>query len=147
MIGVKVTGDKKAAAKFRTLKKAVPAILESSVKAGALVVETAAKHKAPKETGSLARSMHTEIAEVNPAYAKAIVGTDLEYAAQVEFGGKISAKNAPYLVFKTKDGKWHKVKSVTQVPQPYLRPALDEHRAEVVAVMSSTFKKLMKVAI
>ncbi len=143
---VVVMGKEEAIKKIRAIKTAVSTGLVVSVRAGGLVVEKYAKDKVPRWTGNLSRSIHVEIVEVTPIFAAAIIGTDVEYAAQVEFGGTIKAKNAPYLVFKTRDGQWHKVKSVTQVPQPYLRPALDEHIEEVVAAMSETFKKLIEAA-
>lgn len=144
MIEIEVIGQKEARAKFKALKLAIGPALKISVQGGAYVVRNAAIANVPRETSSLARSIHVEIKQVSNTYARAIVGTDLEYAAQVEFGGTITAKNAPYLVFKTRDGIWHRVKSVTQVPQPYLRPALDENVVEVIAVIRDVFKRILE---
>ncbi len=146
-LAVKILGKEEAVAKIRVVKEAAQAALLVSVRGGGLVVERYAKTKSPIETGSLRRSIHVEILEVDRDHAAAIIGTDLVYAAQVEFGGEIHAKNAPFLVFKTKDGQWHSVKSVTQIPQPYLRPALDENIAEIVEVMRSVFERLIMAAV
>jgi hypothetical protein len=64
-----------------------------------------------------------------------VTGTDNVAARQHEFGGVIKAKNAPYLVFQTEDGAWHKVKAVTQPPHPHFQPALDENGGKYIRIM------------
>lgn len=53
-----------------------------------------------------------------------VVGTRTPYARIHEFGGVIRAKNAPYLVFKLRDGTFRSVKSVTMPARPYVAPAI-----------------------
>lgn len=50
----------------------------------------------------------------------------IPYARIHEFGGIILPKNGPYLVFKTPDGAWHKVKQVVMPERSYLRSSLAE---------------------
>ncbi len=50
---------------------------------------------------------------------------DVVYALIHELGGTITAKAGGLLKFKTRDGAWHAVKSVTIKARPYLRPAAD----------------------
>lgn len=74
------------------------------LKAGALIIQNEAKKKAPYKTGTLRRSIHTEM--ISNTQAK--VGTDVEYAVYQEFGtSKMQA-------------------------HPFLRPALDERQQEVI---------------
>lgn len=80
------------------------------------------KAKIPYKSGTLRRSVHVEPVSENTV----LVGTDLVYARQKEYGGVIKAKNAPYLVFQI-DGQWVQVKQVYQAPQPAFRPAMDEN--------------------
>ena len=85
--------------------------------------------------GDYRRSIHVEgpfEGSDGPYY---VTGTDNIAARQHEFGGVIKAKNAPYLVFQTEDGAWHKVKAVTQPPHPHFQPALDENGGKYIGIM------------
>lgn len=57
------------------------------------------------------------------------IGPQVVYGAIHEFGGVITPKMAPALVFQTADGEWHTVQSVTIPARPYLRPAVLDGRA------------------
>lgn len=107
--------------------------LEAAATAGALLLENAAKDNAPYKTGTLKRSIDHETIEKSKDAVFVAVGTNLEYAAIQEFGGTIESKSGGLLVFKTDDGEWHSVPSVTVPAHPYLRPALDEKKEAIVA--------------
>ena len=149
------------------IKSALERLTESVVKdmayasliAGGLLIQNAAKQKAPWRTGTLRRSIHIggathlapdfaggeeydDIGETGDGWSIK-VGTNLVYARIQEYGGVIHAKDAPYLVFKTKDGSWHSVKSVTIPARPYLRPAFDENREVVLREVAETFGALL----
>lgn len=127
-LNVKVKGDRELVLKLRAMAdEAAGEALARAATAGALLVENAAKEKAPFKTGSLRRSIHTEVTEQRRDYAEVTVGTDLVYAAQVEFGGTIVPKKGKFLVFEV-DGETVFARSVTQVARPYLRPAFDEKK-------------------
>ncbi len=53
-------------------------------------------------------------------------GAGVVYAAIHEFGGIITARNAPYLRFRTADGAWHAVKSVVMPERSYMRSTFGE---------------------
>ena len=76
-------------------------------------------------SGTLRRSAHVEMQESDDQPV-ALVGTNLIYARQREYGGIIRAKNAPYLVFKI-NGVWVHTKFVYQPPHPVWRPVLDQN--------------------
>lgn len=59
--------------------------------------------------------------------SSATIGNRVIYARIHEFGGVIEPKNAPFLVFRTADGEWHSVSSVTIPARPTLRPAMLDH--------------------
>ena len=97
-----------------------------------LVVETAAREKAPKDKGDLARSITSRV-EDNAG----IVYTPLEYAPYVEYGTGLFAENGgrtdvPWH-YQDDEGNWHTTSG--QHPQPYMRPALDENREEVKRIL------------
>jgi HK97 gp10 family phage protein len=77
------------------------------VRALALDVEARAKAKAPVDTGNLRRSYHTEPDPSDPAGLTVLVGTNVGYAAFVEFGTSRMA------------------------PRPHLIPAVEEVRADM----------------
>ena len=98
--------------------------LEAAVRAGALLVQNSAKENVPKVTGNLSRSIHiggyagvselsnstgTDIGGEEKSDEKVTVqvGTDVEYAASIEYGGSRKA------------------------PQGYLRPAYDKNKDKV----------------
>lgn len=97
----------------------VQEILGSAVVQGGVIVVTDAKRRVPVDTGNLQRSIHLEYAtDAGDKQAAVEVGTDVDYGKYVEFGTSRMAA------------------------QPYLRPALDENRDEIAAVIIDTFKDL-----
>ena len=93
------------------VKAAMERAIEKGLTGAALLVEGDAKLRTPVDTGNLRSSLnHT----VEPT--EATVGTNVEYAPYVEFG------------------------TVRQAPQPYLRPALDENKAKINAIISTAIR-------
>ena len=68
-------------------------------------------------------------------------GNAEKYAPIQEFGGVIRAKNVPYLKFKTADGYWHSVKSVTIPPHRYLGTAFDEIKPQVGPILADEIRQ------
>jgi HK97 gp10 family phage protein len=130
---VTLQGGKELLAKLNKLGElGQTRVLRNAVFAGLLPITNEAQRLAPYKSGTLRRSIHPEIVTERNDYVEGATGTDVIYAAQREFGGTITAKNAPYLVFKTEDGRLVRVRSVTQTAKPYMRPALDSKRTEAV---------------
>lgn len=78
--------------------------------AGARIVETRAKVYCPVDTGFLRNSILVD--EVTPMLA--VIAPHTEYAEHVEFGTSRMAA------------------------QPYMRPALDQHEAEIIGAVEAT---------
>lgn len=144
---VEVKGKERLKAKLTRLATGVASDVEEVAVMGAIPVMEAAKRFAPKRDRTLEKSIHiggheerasdydgnyergqNSVPEpiVTTTTAAVFVGTDIVYGAQREYGGTISAKNAPRLVWQDYDGNWHSAVSVYQNPTPYLRPAADE---------------------
>jgi HK97 gp10 family phage protein len=99
-----IIGEKELIAKLGDLPRALtPRELRAALMSGAFIIANAAKQIVPVLTHTLQRSIHVEIEE-----DVAFIGTDVEYAAHVEYG------------------------TVKQSPQPYMRPAVDNHGQEAV---------------
>ena len=105
------------------------------------LVERAARQKAPKGTGELRRSITSKI-ERNEGDIQGIVFTPLEYAPYVEYGTGLFAENGgrkdvPWN-YQDDEGEWHSTSG--QHPQPYMRPALDENREQILRILKEGLK-------
>lgn len=109
-----------------------PQKLNQALGRACALVERAAKQKAPKDTGELRRSISSKIED-----GVGIVFTPLEYAPYVEFGTGLFAENGgrtnvPWN-YQDDEGNWHSTSG--QKPQPFMRPALDENREEIIRII------------
>lgn len=96
------------------------------------LVERAAKEKAPKDNGELRRSITSKVEGLT-----GIVFTPLEYAPYVEYGTGLFAevagrKDTPWS-YQDDKGEWHSTSG--QKPQPFMRPALNENRTEILKIL------------
>ena len=85
-------------------------------------------------TGNLSRHVRanvtfTETTYTGRAYVAGYPG-QVPYARIQEYGGTIHARRAPYLTFKTEDGRWHRVKEVTLPERSYMRSSLADTKAK-----------------
>lgn len=111
--------------------------IERAVSKAALLVEAEAKKKAPRDNGDLARSITSKV-ETSGNEVTGTVFTPLFYAPYVEYGTGLFAedgdgrKDVPWH-YKDDKGDWHSTSG--QKPQPFLRPALDENREQVLRII------------
>lgn len=96
------------------------------------LVERSAKQKAPKDNGELRRSISSNVSDL-----KGVVFTNLEYAPYVEFGTGLFAEemgrtDVPWS-YQDDEGNWHTTSG--QKPQPFMRPAIDENRDEIIQII------------
>lgn len=97
------------------------------------LVERSAKMKAPKDTGALRRSITSKVDGLT-----GIVFTPLEYSSYVEYGTGLFAENGagrkdvPWN-YQDDKGEWHSTRG--QKPQPFMRPALNENRTEIIRII------------
>jgi HK97 gp10 family phage protein len=144
---VKITGGEELARKLAALSDAVAGDkLASAAMAGALPIQNRAKELAPYKTGTLRRSIHSEIEQSTRNRAEVAIGTDVEYAAIQEFGGTIRPKRAKTLSWIGEDGQRVFAKSVTVPAHPYLRPALDEEKDTAVREIGESLRILLEKA-
>lgn len=113
-------------------KTANTAKIQSGLKKACLVVEEAARKKAPKDSGALRRSITSEVHGTTGT-----VFTPLEYAPYMEFGtGKFAESGGRSDVpwrYQDDEGNWHTTSG--NKPQPFMRPALQESRGKVLDAM------------
>ena len=110
-----------------------PEKLEQTLMKACLLVERSAKQKAAKgKTGELARSITSKVEN-----GEGFIYTPLEYAPYVEYGTGLFAeeggrKDVPWH-YQDDEGEWHSTSGMK--PQPFMRPALDENREEILRVI------------
>jgi len=110
--------------------------VEKAVKEGA--AEAKATHKYQDQTGYLTSRIVGYIETSAPGGATGVIAALADYASFVEGGTSphpIHARNAPYLVFKGRDGTWVRTKMVNHPGHPafpFMGPALQ--KAERVLV-------------
>lgn len=96
------------------------------------VVERAAKQLAPKDTGGLRGSITSRVEN-----KQGIIFTPLEYAPYVEFGTGLFAEAGGRLDvpwnYQDDEGNW--VSTSGQKPQPFMRPALDQSRQQIITIL------------
>lgn len=81
-----------------------------------------AQEYVPRDSGNLAGSI---VIMDGPSAAGGAYGSSMVYAWQREKGGTIHARNKPYLHFQLPDGRWVKVKSVTQSGSHYMQKSME----------------------
>ena len=122
--------------------------LENAGRTGLLLVQNAAKQKAPKLTRTLSRSIHIETIKKSKNYVELAVGTNVVYAAIQEFGGVITPKKAKVLHWvDRKTGEDVFASSARIPPHPYLRPAWDEQFDAMVKEVKRALTNLIKAAL
>lgn len=109
-----------------------PKNLEAALGKACALVERSAKQKAPKGNGELRRSITSKVEG-----EEGIVFTPLEYAPYVEFGTGLFAeeggrKDVPWH-YQDDEGNWHTTSGMK--PQPFMRPALNENREQIVRIL------------
>lgn len=110
--------------------------MEKALEKACALVERSAKEKAPQGVGDLRRSITSKI-ENNGEEIQGVVYTPLEYAPYVEYGTGLFAEeggrqDVPWH-YQDEKGEWHSTSG--QHPQPYMRPALDENREQILEIL------------
>ena len=98
------------------------------------LVERSARQNAHaiRDTGALSRSISSKV----EGYEGTIY-TPLEYAPYVEFGTGLFAEeggrtDVPWH-YKDEEGEWHSTSG--QKPQPFMRPALNQNRTQILDIL------------
>lgn len=117
---------------LQSLDIADPVKLNVALGRACALVERSAKQKAPKDTGELRRSISSKVEN-----GEGVVFTPLEYAPYIEYGTGLFAESGgrsdvPWS-YQDDEGNWHSTSG--QKPQPFMRPALDENREEIIRII------------
>jgi HK97 gp10 family phage protein len=119
--------------------------LDDAVQKTALRVFKSARQRAPVDTGTLRSSLDFR----QDAPGRYIVGTNVEYAKFVETGTSphvIRADGDGYLKFPGRDGEpifRKEVQHPGTEPNPFLRPALLEHKSDLSDDIEAAIRDLL----
>lgn len=117
----RMTGQRRLSKAFRSLGEvAVHTGLRTAVEAGARVVRAGARERAPRRTGTGARRMVAEIMVDEKGRGRVVAAVGPH------------KKHGWYLLF-------HEIGFRKHPATPFLRPALDESRAEVESTIARTY--------
>lgn len=106
------------------------------------IVERDAKKNCPVQTGELRASITSQIIE-NGDEIQGEVGTPLMYGNYVEYGTGLFSSNGhgrtqvPWW-YKNEKDEW--VSTCGQMPQPFLIPALNNNRQEIIEQLKGVLK-------
>lgn len=112
--------------------------LEATLGKACALVERSAKELAPKDTGALRRSITSKVEGT-----EGIIYTPLEYAPYIEYGTGLFAENGgradvPWN-YKDDKGEWHSTSGIK--PQPFMRPALNQNRENIIKLIKEGMTK------
>lgn len=120
--------------------------LQSGLNEGALVIEKAAKEKAPEETGDLRQSIQSEV-EMQGSKGTAKVYTNNQYAIYVHEGTGIHSrtgmgrKEVPWTYKDDKTGMF--VRTSGMHATPFMEEAATENRSQVVQIVREEIEARM----
>ena len=132
---IEIQGAEELITKLEKIKNAEQ--IEKAIQQSCLLVERDAKQKAPKGTGGLRRSITSKVVS-NDEDIQGVVYTPLFYAPYVEYGTGLFAENGngrkdvPWN-YKDEKGDWHTTSGME--PNPYMRPALNQNREQIVQMI------------
>lgn len=107
--------------------------LQKALEKACLKVERSAKQKAPKGNGDLRREITHKVEDLT-----GMVYCPLEYAPYVEYGTGLFAEDGgrtdvPWVYYDLEHDRF--VSTCGREPKPYMRPALDENREEIIRIL------------
>ena len=141
-VRVELEGQEELERKLSSLSKAAATtIAKDAVDEGAAVIQFHAQLNArnvfsSRQRGQLRNSIRSESRTTNTG-AEAEIGPHVIYGRIQEFGGTIKPIRAKLLHWVT-DGVDHFAKQVTIPARPYLGPAAEDNKDQIVSVMKES---------
>lgn len=101
------------------------------------IVQESAQQKAPRDTGTLARSIQID---VEPDGTEGVIYSNVEYAPYVELGTGVHAKkgNGRKTPWRYKGAHGWATTSGSE-PQPFLEPAVNENSDKIINCFEGLF--------
>lgn len=145
-ISLKATNLPSVAAAMQAFPEVNDRELGTSLRSGMEFAKAKARQLAPKEQGTLQRSIYVRTVKSSQGWSGTL-GASAPHARIREYGGTIRAKNKPYLKFRARSGQFVQVKQVTQQATPYMRPALRQSRTDIVRELRSGMQRSLQTIV
>lgn len=115
----------------KAIEQQIPQALYEALQRASLIVVSDAKQNCPVDDGQLRQSITYQI-EKEKDKTIAYVGTNVSYAPYVEKGTGIYNPDGRKTAWRYQDakGEWHTTRGMRE--QPFLQPALDNNRQEIM---------------
>ena len=137
----RIEGDKAVNKRLKSHAEKVTQKTKIAFRAGSFKIINEAAENVPVVTGNLKRSIHAEVEEEKNEIV-AYIGTDVDYAAAVEYGTPPYKINSPVFI---RNVGWRYIKTHPGLPaRPYLRPAFDQKKDEAVKEVTEVLDILLK---
>lgn len=118
--------------------------LTEAMETWALRVEATAKRLVPVDSGRLRSSIANEVERTGTVEITAYIGSNVSYAPIIEFGrGPVHADEG-YLRFKIDGEVFYRKQVAGTEAQPYLRPAVEEHREDLKRLVAQAVEKAVE---
>lgn len=112
--------------------KQLTQILETAMAEACALVQSTARQKCPKDTGTLRRSIDFDVSSEGSTRVEGTVYSNMEYAPYVEIGTGIhSSKGSGRTTPWRYEGRYGWVTTSGNEPQPFLEPAALESQGEI----------------
>ena len=129
-MGITIKGGDKFKSTLQKIAEEHPQVMDAALDDTADAMSLEAQRIVPVDTGRLRGSIN-----VKREYLSKVIGTNVEYATDVEYGSgphEIVAKNKKVLANKKKGIIFgRRVKHPGSQPRPYLRPAFENNKKRV----------------
>ena len=147
--GLKITGLSATKEMLKSQREDIQEIIRAAMAEGALAIEGEAKRRCPVDTGRLRGSITTAATIEDDEKVVARVGTNVEYAAAVEYGTGVFAENGngretPW-VWKgdgKKHGGWHTTSGYAA--KPFLRPAYEARKLDAMKIIAEHLRQKLE---
>lgn len=130
------------------IETSLPTALGGCVTKATMAIEAKAKEKCPVSTGTLRRSIMSDVTTNADGTAEGIVGSNLEYAPYVHQGTGIYAvegngrKQVPWYYYDEKLDRVVQTKGIH--PTPFLQEAVDEESTHITEYFAEVLEQCLK---
>ena len=155
-VNVRIIGAKQARRALQFLERGARSQFELALLKAAKSVEGDAKRMAPRDTGTLQRSVTSGLVAIGPFRITAAVGTAQPHGAPFEFGRGPSKKSGSVPLWKSDTfRRWvrkktgdvnlafviaRKIHEKGFQARPYLRPAIDSNKTRIKNFLATAMK-------
>lgn len=130
------------ARKLAELEEVMMKYLSEAMETAVMLVESTAKELVPVDSGTLRTSIASEVQQIATNVVKGFVGSNVPYADDVEFGTSSHTITGDPLAWE-EGGETHFATSVDHPgteAQPYLRPAIETHRSDIIDLIKEAIE-------